>query len=143
MFGDLFKNVFGKTLKTARTGAKGLLSAKTSGGEFLLAKTNFGQVYVEYATIQRMAERALSQVDGMNEVDVTVEKIENSAMTPMKIQLTTALTEGYSAVKVGEAADKAINTALKEALQLEFYVPVKISVEQIKQKEIPQRRRVR
>ena len=61
----------------------------------------------------------------------------------MRIVLTLSLVEGYSAPRISEAADKAINAALKENLQLEFYVPVDVKVKEIAQVVVPKKRRVR
>ncbi|MBQ7453880.1 MAG: hypothetical protein IJS69_02340 [Selenomonadaceae bacterium] len=107
-----------------------------------MKKTDFGLVYVEYATIKRIAERALSQVKGINEAQLSIEKLSNS-VTPIKIRLELSLAEGYSVVKIKEAVDKAINDELRDQLRLEFYVPIDASVEQIKKPAQEQRRRVR
>lgn len=132
MFKDFIKKIVKGTLAAART----------SSGEFLLKKTDFGLVYVEYATIKRIAKRALSQVKGINEAQLSIEKLSNS-VTPIKIRLELSLAEGYSVVKIKEAVDKAINDELRDQLQLEFYVPIDASVEQIKKPAQEQRRRVR
>ena len=135
MFTDFVKKLFSKGTQT-------LTSARTSSGEFLLKKTDFGLVHVEYTTIQKIAERAISNVKGINETELAVEKI-SGATVPMKIKLYVSLSESHSAIKVKEAVDKAINDALKETLQLDFYMPVDVKVEQIAKPEITQRRRVR
>ena len=116
-------------------------AVRTSSGEFLLKKTDFGLVRVEYAVIQKIAARALAEVNGLNDAQVAVEK-SASNVTPIKIQLTTTLAEGFSAPKIAQLADKAINDAFKQVLQLDFYVPVDVKVKQIMQ-PVTQRRRVR
>ena len=99
-------------------------------------------VHVEYTTIQKIAKRAIADIKGINEAELAVEKTSDK-IVPLKVELTLSLSEGYSAPKAKEAVDKAINDALRESLQLEFYVPVVVKVEQIKQPEVEQRRRVR
>lgn len=135
MFKNFVKNLFSKGTRT-------LTTLRTSSGEFLLKKTDFGLVHVEYATIQKIAKRAIADVKGINETELAVEKTSDK-IAPLKIELMLSLSEGFSALKAKEAVDKAINDALREYLQLEFYVPVDVKVEQIKQPEVEQRRRVR
>ena len=137
MLRDLIKTILKRTKKVVT-----LPAARTSSGEFLLKKTDFGLVRVEFAAIHRIAERALSQVKEIHEATVAVEKVASS-MTPFKVRLTAILTEGYSAPRASEAADKAINAALKKLLSLEFYVPVDVKVKRIERIETPKRRRVR
>ncbi len=135
MFKDLIRKIFKKTTKVVT------LPAARSSGEFLLKKTDFGLVRVEFETIRKISERALSSVEGIKDCQLTVEKF--SEANPLRIRLTATLLEKYSAPRVSEAADKAINAALKESLQLEFYVPVEVKVEEIAQVVAPKRRRVR
>lgn len=115
-------------------------SVRSASGEFLLKETDFGLVRVEFAVVKRVAERALQSVAGIKESEVAVEKLTET--NPFKILLTVSLVEGYSAPRVSEAADKAINGAMKEFMQVEFYVPVDVRVEQLAQVET-KRRRVR
>ena len=135
MFKNFVRNLFSKGTRT-------LTAVRTSSGEFLLKKTDFGLVHINYTTIQKIAQRAIADVKGINETELAVEKVSDS-MVPIRIKLTLSMSEGYSALKVKETVDKAINDALKDLLQLEFYVPIDVNVEQIKQPEIAQRRRVR
>lgn len=128
---DLFKKIVKGTLAATRT----------SSGEFLLRKTDFGLVHVEYAVIKKIAERALLNLRGVNNTEVTIEKSASTA-TPLKIYLTMTLAEGYSAPRTSEAADKKINEALKALLEPNFYVPVVVKVKQIEQ-VVQKRRRVR
>ena len=121
---------------------KGTISAaRTSSGEFLLKKTDFGLVRVDFAVVQKIAERAVKQVEGIHEAEIAVEKVTNSAV-PMEIRLTMTLEEGFSAPKASAAADRAINDALKDSLETGFYVPVAVKVQQI-EKVVPKKRRVR
>ena len=135
MFKDLIRKIFKKTTKVVT------LPAARSSGEFLLKKTDFGLIRVEFEAIRKISERALRSIKGIKDWELAVEKL--SEANPLKIRLTAALVEGYSAPRISEAADKAINAALKEFLQLEFYVPVEVKVEEIAQVVAPKRRRVR
>ena len=119
-----------------------LTAARTTGGEFLLRKTDFGLVHVEYSVIQKISTRAVAQIKGIHESDVIIEKTANS-VTPFKIRLTLTLDEGFSAPRTREAISTAINDALKNSLQLMFYVPVEVEVKQITKAVTPTRRRVR
>ena len=119
-----------------------LPAVRTSSGEFLLKKTNFGLVRVEFAVIEKIANRAVEQVAGIAEFNVAIEKV-SSKVTPFKIILTLTLAEGFSAPRVSEMADKLINDALKRFLELEFFVPVDVKVKQIEQVVVPKKRRVR
>ena len=130
MLKNIIKNIFNKTITAARS----------SGGEFLLKKTDFGLIRVEFSVVKKIAERALHSVTEIKEPEIIVEKL--SVANPLKIRLTTSLSEGYSAPRASEAADKAINDALRKFLKLEFYVPVEVRIKQIAQAST-KRRRVR
>lgn len=136
----MLKDLIGKILKKTKKVVT-LSTARTSSGEFLLKKTDFGLVHVEFATIEKLANRAVSELKEIHEAELAVEKT-TSTVTPLKVHLTATLAEGYSAPKAKLAADMAINTALKNLLALEFYVPVDVRVKQIVQ-VVPQKRRVR
>lgn len=133
MLGDFIKRIVKGTLSAA---------ARTSNGEFLLRKTDYGLVRIEYVVVQKIAERALEYLRGVQDVEVMVEK-NISTVTPIKIQLTLTLTEGYSALRVGEAARNKINEALKSLLDPGFYVPVSVEVNRIEQQLVTKKRRVR
>ncbi len=135
MIGNFIRSFLQKTKKVVT-----LPTLRTSSDEFLLKKTDFGIVRVEFATVQKIAERALESVAGIKESELSVEKFTDA--NPFKIRLNASLVEGYSAPRISEAADKAINGAFKEFLRLEFYVPVDVKVKQIAQVET-KRRRVR
>lgn len=137
MLKNLIKQLMTRTKKVVT-----LPIMRSSSGEFLLKKTDFGRINIEYTTIQKIAERAIEQVEGIREPEVTVDKVASS-VTPIKIRLTLILAEGYSALKTSEAIDRAINDALKDLLNLEFYVPVDVKVKQIAQPVTQKRRRVR
>ena len=136
----MLKDLIGKILnKTKRVVT--LSAARTSSGEFLLRKTDFGLVHVEFATVEKLAKRAVSTVKEIHESELAVEKT-SSKVTPMKISLTVILAEGASAPRASQLADRVINNALKESLGEGFYVPVDVRVKQIVQ-VVPQKRRVR
>ncbi len=134
MLKDLIGKFLNKTKKVVT-----LSAARTSSGEFLLKKTDYGLVHVEFATIEKLARRALSNVKEIHEADLAVEKTASS-VTPIKVRLTAVLAEGFSAPKASLAADMAINAELKELLSLDFYVPVDVKVKQIAQVVTPKRR---
>ena len=137
----MLKDLLGKILKKTKKVVT-LSAAQTSSGEFLLKETDFGRVHVEFATVEKFARRALTEVKEIQEAELSVEKTA-STVTPMKIFLTASLAEGFSAPKAKMAADMAINTALREFLSLEFYVPVEVKVQQIAQQAVAPKRRVR
>lgn len=132
----MFKNLIRKIFKSTLT------AARSTSGEFLLRKTDFGLVHVEYAVIQKISARAVAQVKGIHESEVIVEKTASS-VTPFKISITLTLDEGFSAPRTREEVSTAINDALRNSLQLMFYVPVEVKVNQIKKAVTPTRRRVR
>ena len=134
MLKDLIGKFLNKTKKVVT-----LSAARTSSGEFLLKKTDYGLIHVEFATIEKLARRALSNVKEIHEADLAVEKTASS-VTPIKVRLTAVLAEGFSAPKASLAADMAINAELKELLSLDFYVPVDVKVKQIAQVVTPKRR---
>ena len=135
----MFKSIIKKIFSVPVSAVKNVRSI--SGGEFLLKKTDFGLVRVEFSVVQKISERALRSVEGIKESTVTVEKL--SAANPLKVKLTASLLEGYSAPRISEAADKAINGALKDYLRLEFYVPVDVRIEELAARVVTKRRRVR
>lgn len=137
MFKDLINKIVNRTKKVVTLPTM----ARTSSGEFLLKKTDFGLIRVDYLTIQKIAERAMTNIEGIKEPALVVEKTASN-VTPLKIRLTLTLAEGYSAPRVSETAEKIINDALKDSLQTEFHVPVLVKVNQITQ-VAPKRRRVR
>lgn len=134
----MLKDLIGKILKRTKRVVT-LSTARTSSGDFLLKKTDFGLVHVNFATVEKIARRALSEVKELHEADLTVEALANS-ITPMKIRLTATLAEGYSAPRASQSADKIINDALKESLGPGFYVPVEVRIQQIIPVVTPKRR---
>jgi hypothetical protein len=136
----MLKDLIGKILRRTKKVVT-LSTARTSSGDFLLKKTDFGLVRVEFATVEKLAKRALSEVKEIRESELFVEKVA-SDVTPMKIQLTITLAEGCSAPRASQVADKTINDALKESLGQGFYAPVEVKVKQIIP-VVPPKRRVR
>ena len=136
----MLKDLIGKILKKTKKVVT-LSAARSSSGEFLLKETDFGQIHMEFQAVEKLAQRALSEVKEIHEAQLAVEKTM-SKVTPLKIRLTTTLAEGTSAPKASLAADMAINAALKKFLGIDFYVPVEVQVQQIAQ-VVPQKRRVR
>ena len=134
MFKDLIRKIIGKT-KTLSISA-----ARRSSGTFLLKRTDFGLVHTDFSVVEKLAERALKSVAGITESEIVVEKF--SEANPFKIFLTLTLAEGYSAPKVSEDADKAINSDLSNFLEPGFYVPVDVKINRITQ-ALPAKRRVR
>ena len=125
----MLKDLIGKILKKTKKVVT-LSAARTTSGEFLLKKTDFGLIHVEFATVEKLARRAVSEIKEIHEAELAVEKT-TSQVTPMKIRLTATLAEGFSAPKASLAADMTINNVLKKFLALEFYVPVDVKVKQI------------
>lgn len=137
MLKDLIGKILNKTKKVVT-----LSAARTSSGEFLLRKTDFGLIHVEFAAVEKLAKRAVSELKEIQEAELAVEKTA-STVTPLRIILTAVLAEGFSAPKASLAADMAINAALKKFLDPGFYVPVDVKVKQIARREVAPRRRVR
>ena len=133
MFKNLIKSIFSVPVSAVK-------KARSASGEFLLKKTDYGIVRVEFSVIKKISERALRSIKGIKEWELSVEKL--SEANPFRIKLTTILVEGYSAPRVSETIDKTINNALKEFLKLEFYVPVDVRVREIAQ-VVTKKRRVR
>ncbi len=132
----MFKDIFKRFVKTT------LSAARTNSGEFLLRKTDFGLIKVEYSVIQRIATDALKQIKEIQDAEVDVDPTGNK-ISPLQIRLTLTLVEGYSAPRARQAADTVINDALKDLLQPGFYVPVEVRVKQISRPVQQKRQRVR
>ena len=96
MLKDLIRKLFKQTKKVVT-----LSTARTSSGDFLLKKTDFGLVRVEYTTVEKLARRALSEVKAFHEAELVVEEVASN-VTPMKIRLTATLAEGYSAPRASQ-----------------------------------------
>ena len=111
---------------------------RSDSGEFLLKSTDYGQIEVEYIVVEKLAQRALRQIKGIGEAQLRVEKLTEA--NPLKIYITMTIEDGYSAVRLSEAADRAINKALQEYLQIRYYIPVEVRVRQI---VVNKKRRVR
>lgn len=134
MLKELIRKILKRTKKVVT-----LSTTRTSSGDFLLKKTDFGLVRVEFVTVEKLAKRALSEVKAFHEAELIVEKVANN-VTPMKIRLTATLAEGYSAPRASQEADRIINDVLKESFGSGFYVPVEVRVKQIIPVANPKRR---
>lgn len=135
----MLKSIIKKIFSVPVTAVKNVRSV--SSGEFLLKKTDFGLIRVDFAVIQKIAERALCSVAGIKDSTVEVEKLNTA--NPLRIYMTASLLESYSAPRISAAADKAINSALKEYLNLEFYVPVYVRINELAAQVVTKKRRVR
>ena len=98
-----------------------------------------GEVKVTVPAIISVVERAAITVSGVREVEASV--YQQSGDMPIKVRVTIALGQGFSAPRVSEAAVAAIDDALQTALELPA-VPVEVKVKQIV-KPVTQKRRVR
>ena len=135
----MFKSIIKKFFSVPVSAVKNVRSI--SSGELLLKKTDFGLVRVDFAVVQKIAERALRSVAGIKDATIAVEKLNEA--NPLRIRMTAGLLEGYSAPRISEAADKAINGALLEQLRVEFYVPVDVKVKELAAQVVTKKRRVR
>ena len=98
-----------------------------------------GEVKVTVPAIISVVERAAVTVSGVREAQASVYK-QDGAM-PIKVRLTIALGQGYSAPRVSEAAVAAIDDALKTALELPN-VPVEVKVNEVTHAIVERERRV-
>ena len=65
MLKDLVKGI--RKIMTRPKRVVTLSTARTSSGDFLLKKTDFGLVRVEFETVEKLARRALSEVKELHE----------------------------------------------------------------------------
>jgi uncharacterized alkaline shock family protein YloU len=84
-------------------------------------------------------ERAALFVTGVREVSAKVYK--QSGKVPLQVHLDLILSQGYTAQKVGEQVNKAVNEALMTAAQISG-VPVEINVTEVTHAVIERERRV-
>ena len=108
----------------ARSGS----SMSIASGDVHLEQGKPGEVKVAVPAIVEVVERAAIIVSGVRDAEASVYK--QSGDMPIKIQLTIALGQGYSAPRVSEEATTSINTALRTALELQN-VPVEIRVKEV------------
>ena len=117
-------------------GSKGLSAAS---GDVHLEIGKPGEVSVSVPAIVNVVESAAITVNGVRQVEAVVYK-QNGAM-PIKIHLTIALGQSFSAPQVSEKVVAAINDALKTALELEN-VPVEVKVNEITHAIVEREKRV-
>lgn len=135
----MLKNFIKKILSVPAV--KNIKFPRSSSGEFLLRKTDFGIIKIDIGVVEKIANRALASVNGIQDSELRVESF--SQANPLKIRLEVSLLEGFSAPKFSQLADSTINKALKESLLLDFYVPVDVKVRQIAKPLPTKKRRVR
>ena len=98
-----------------------------------------GEVKVTVPAIISVVERAAITVSGVREVEASV--YQQSGDIPIKVRVTIALGQGFSAPRVSEAAVAAIDDALQTALELPA-VPVEVKVNEVTHAIVERERRV-
>lgn len=98
-----------------------------------------GEVKVTVPAIISVVERAAITVSGVREVEASVS--QQSGDIPIKVRVTIALGQGFSAPRVSEAAVAAIDDALQTALELPA-VPVEVKVNEVTHAIVERERRV-
>lgn len=98
-----------------------------------------GEVKVTVPAIISVVERAAITVSGVREVEASV--YQQSGDMPIKVRVTIALGQGFSAPRVSEAAVAAIDDALQTALELPA-VPVEVKVNEVTHAIVERERRV-
>ena len=98
-----------------------------------------GEVKVTVPAIISVVERAAITVSGVREVEASV--YQQSGDMPIKVRVTIALGQGFSAPRVSEAAVAAIDAALQTALELPA-VPVEVKVNEVTHAIVERERRV-
>lgn len=98
-----------------------------------------GEVKVTVPAIISVVERAAITVSGVREVEASV--YQQSGDMPIKVRVTIALGQGFSAPRVSEAAVAAIDDALQIALELPA-VPVEVKVNEVTHAIVERERRV-
>ena len=106
----------------------GKSSMSIASGDVYLEQGKPGEVKVAVPAIIEVVERAAIIVNGVREVEATVHR--QSGDMPIKIQITIALGQGYSAPRVSQEATASIDNALRTALELQN-VPVEVRVNEV------------
>ena len=117
-------------------GAKGL---SVASGDVHLEVGKPGEVKVSVPAIVNVVESAAITVNGVRQVEAVVYK-QDGAM-PIKIRLTIALGQSFSAPRVSEKVVAVIRDALKTALELEN-VPVEVKVNEVTHAIVEREKRV-
>lgn len=99
-----------------------------ASGDVHLEQGKPGEVKVAVPAIVDVVERAAIIVSGVREAEASVYR--QIGDMPIKIQLTIALGQGYSAPRVSEEATASIDSALRTALELQN-VPVEVRVKEV------------
>lgn len=102
--------------------------ASIISGDVHLEKGKAGDVKVTVPAIVGVVERAAITVGGVREAEAEV--YQQSGEMPIKVRLTIALGQGYSAPRVSEAVTQSIDEALRTALELPD-VPVEVKVNEV------------
>lgn len=108
-------------------------------GDVELERGKPGEVKVTVPAIVSVVEQAAIVVNGVREVEASVQ--QQSGEMPIKIRLTIALGQGYSAPRVSEAVTQSIDEALRTALELPG-VPVEVKVNEVTHAVLERDRRV-
>ena len=114
-------------------------SVEHDSGDIELQKGQAGEVFVAVEAVTSVVERAALTVSGVREVHAEVKKI--SGETPLKIKMSVVLAQGYSAPKVSEQVNSAVNSALMTALEISG-IPTEIKVTEVTHAIVERERRV-
>lgn len=117
----------------------GKKSVQLSDSDVELQKDETGEVRITITALTEIVERAALFVTGVREVSAKVYK--QSGKVPLQVRLDLILSQGYTAQKVGEQVNKAVNEALMTAAQISG-VPVEINVTEVTHAVIERERRV-
>lgn len=104
-----------------------------------LQKDATGEVKITIEALTGVVERAALTVTGVRQVSASVYKQDGKV--PLKIQLEIVLGQNYTAQKVGEQVNRAVNDALTTAAQISG-VPVEIKVTEVTHAIIEREKRV-
>ena len=116
--------------------SKGL---SVASGDVHLEVGKPGEVKVSVPAVVSVVESAAITVNGVRQVEAVVYK-QDGAM-PIKIRLTIALGQSFSAPRVSEKVVAVIRDALKTALELEN-VPVEVKVNEVTHAIVEREKRV-
>ena len=104
-----------------------------------LQKDETGEVKITIEALAGVVERAALTVTGVRQVSASVYKQDGKV--PLKIELDIVLSQNYTAQKVGEQVNKAVNEALMATAQISG-VPVEIKVTEVTHAIIEREKRV-
>lgn len=113
--------------------------AAVMSGDVELERGKPGEVKITVPAIVSVVEQAAITVSGVRDVEATVR--QQSGEVPIKILLTIAIGQGFSAPRVSEAVTKSVDDALATALELQG-VPVEIKVNEVTHAILERDRRV-